>query len=254
MNLKVAKIRLDQAVFDLGLASSKEQAKALILAGLVLYDDSNALKPGSRVVPDAKRIRVKQTKETSYVSRGAIKLLRAFEAWGEKIAPLVLERNVLDVGASTGGFTQVLLEKKALKVCALDVGHSQLDWKIRSDSRVHVIEKFNARNLTVSDLPFTPSLIVTDVSFISLGLLASPLRSVVSADGAWITLVKPQFEVGREFVEKGGIVRSLDAISQMRQLLTCTIEESGWRLLDWIDSPIKGGDGNQEYLALWQPK
>lgn len=194
-------------------------------------------------------IRVRSQPEDGYVSRGALKLLGALQSFS--VDPT--GRVALDVGASTGGFTQVLLEKGAREVTALDVGHSQLDWKIRSDPRVKVLEKVNARNADLSSIA-EPSLIVIDVSFISLALVVANLVRHFPLVPDWITLIKPQFEVGPEKVGKGGIVRDPAARLEAIERVTHDLSLLGLDRRALVESPISGTQGNIEYLAHWSPR
>ena len=241
------KTRLDLLLVELGLAPSRERAQSLILAGKVLLADEPATKAG-QAVKDEDRARVRlREQDHGYVSRGALKLLAALDQFG------VQPRGVgLDIGASTGGFTQVLLERGAAEVYAIDVGQNQLDWKVRSDPRVHVHEKVNARNLEFSLIGRTVDLIVMDVSFISITKILPALLVFATPETDWITLIKPQFEVGRERVGKGGIVVNEDDRLSAVAAVTSAAESLGLRRLGLIDSPITGTDGNHEYLARFR--
>jgi len=239
------KKRLDVVLKERGLAQSRERAQALILSGNVLVNDEPQTKAGFLVDPEAE-IRLRE-KDHPYVSRGALKLKAALEEF--KID--VKDKKTLDVGASTGGFTEILLEKGAAIVTALDVGHSQLDWKIRSHPKVKVIEKFNAKELSVEKIGYQPDIIVVDVSFISLTKLASALKSVSHTSTVWVTLIKPQFEVGREHIEKGGIVKDVSAREGAIEEVTREFQTHGILRRGLITSPITGTDGNIEYLAYW---
>lgn len=237
--------RADVALVERGLAPTREKAQRLILAGQILEGDRPVSKPGEAVrEPTALRLR---EAVIGYVSRGGLKLAHAIDRFGLNPSGAC----ALDVGASTGGFTDVLLQRGARRVYALDVGHSQLDWKIRSDPRVVVLERCNARTLTFEQIGEHVDWIVVDVSFISLGKILGALRNVATATTHWLTLIKPQFEVGPEHVGKGGIVtdpaQRIAAIEQVRaQALALGLVERGL-----IDSPITGTDGNHEYLAHW---
>lgn len=196
-------------------------------------------------------VRVRSLPEDRYVSRGALKLARALEEFQINAT----ERVALDVGASTGGFTQVLLEKGASRVIALDVGHNQIDWKLRSDPRVKVLEGVNARSADLSELADgeKPRLITIDVSFISLALVVENLLRFFKNVPDWITLIKPQFEVGPERVGKGGIVRDPEVRTQAVEGVTEALQRLGLTRLGLIESPISGAQGNIEYLAHWSP-
>lgn len=242
------KQRLDVRLVELGLAPTRQRAQALILAGKVLVNDSPSTKAGEKVPVEAV-IRLRGS-DHPYVSRGGVKLAGALDSFS--VSP---EGRVgLDVGASTGGFTQVLLQRGALRVHAVDVGHSQMDWSLRSDPRVIQHEKVNARELTLDQIGERVGMVVIDVSFISLEKVVPALLPIAQADAEWITLIKPQFEVGREWVGKGGIVTSTEAIDQAIARITERFESFGLRRVGLIESPITGTDGNREYLAHWKSK
>jgi 23S rRNA (cytidine1920-2'-O)/16S rRNA (cytidine1409-2'-O)-methyltransferase len=238
--------RLDLLLVARGLAPSRERAQAMILAGQVLVDDRPADKPGARFPEDAP-IRVRGP-DHPYVSRGGLKLAGALDAFSIAVAGRV----GLDVGASTGGFTHVLLLRDALRVHAVDVGHNQLDWSIRKDPRVRVHEKVNARALEFPLIGEKVGLIVVDVSFISLALVLPALIQFATPETDWITLIKPQFEVGREKVGKGGIVSSDPDRQEAVEQVTRAGETLGLRRLGLIESPITGTQGNREFLAHWR--
>ncbi len=242
----MAKKRIDVLLVEQGFAPSRERAQSLILAGKVLVDDVPVTKAGHSVPEDA-RIRLKG-EDHPYVSRGGIKLAAALDQF--KIP--VEGRIGLDVGASTGGFTQVLLMRGSPRVHAVDVGHSQLDWKIRSDARVVVKEGYNARNLKFEDIGEKVDLIVADVSFISLKLILPPLLAVARPETDWITLIKPQFEVGKEKVGKGGLVQSEEDRQKAVADLAAFGETLGLAMRGLIESPITGTHGNREFLAHWK--
>lgn len=240
------KKRLDVLVVERGHAPSRERAQALILAGKVLVNDQPASKAGQAFEEDV-AIRVKG-EDHPYVSRGGLKLASALDQFQIPVAG----RIALDVGASTGGFTHVLLLRDVQKVFAIDVGHNQMDWKIRNDPKVVVREKVNARNLTFEELGTQVGLIVVDVSFISLDKIFPALLQFSTPETDWVTLIKPQFEVGREHVGKGGIVTSEEARVEAVARLTRFAETLGLNRLGLIESPITGTDGNQEFLANWK--
>ncbi len=243
------KKRADLWLVERGLAPSRERAQALILAGNVLVADRPVQKAGEALNEEqASQIRLRG-EDHGYVSRGALKLIGALDAFGVSPAG----RAALDVGASTGGFTEVLLERGASKVFALDVGHNQLAWKIRQDPRVVVLEKVNARHLEPSALGQKVSLGVMDVSFISITKILPAVLALSEPPADWITLIKPQFEVGREQVGKGGIVSSDEARKEAVESVTRFAESLGLARLGLIESPITGTDGNLEYLAHWRP-
>ncbi len=236
MMAAVRKIRLDQLLVERGLADSREKAQSLILAGQVLVDAQKSDKPGRSVAEDS---RVELLGKMPYVSRGGYKLAEALDRFQIDVNGLTC----IDVGASTGGFTDVLLQRGAAKVWAVDVGHAQLDWKIRSDARVVVQEGVNARHLRAEDYPHF-DLAVCDVSFISATMIVAALA--VLAD-RMIVLVKPQFEVGREDVGKGGIVRDPEKHREACDRVRQAVEALGFRT-DIIESPILGAEGNREFL------
>ncbi len=226
-----------------GLAETRERAHSLILSGAVSVDGSAATRPAQPVLVDANLELQKQGPE--YVSRGALKLAKALDRWAIDPAG----QTVVDIGASTGGFTDLLLRRGAQQVFAIDVGHGQLHYKLRNDPRVVVMERTNARHLT--SLPAAPDLAVVDVSFISLRLALPPLFALLKPDAQTVALIKPQFEAGKEQVRKGGVVRD-QAVH--RQVLNDLVEWSRtqpWRITDLTVSPIKGPAGNAEFLSLW---
>jgi 23S rRNA (cytidine1920-2'-O)/16S rRNA (cytidine1409-2'-O)-methyltransferase len=240
------KKRIDLLLVERGLAPSRERAQSLILAGNVLVNDTPVTKAGHSVDTDA-QIRIRG-EDHPYVSRGGIKLAAALDHFG-----VAVEGRVgLDVGASTGGFTQVLLLKGATRVFAVDVGHNQMDWKIRTDPRVQVIEKVNARYLKLEQIGTRADVIVVDVSFISLAKILPALLPFAHAQTDWITLIKPQFEVGRENVGKGGIVTDETERRKAVERLAQVGERLGLSQIGLIESPITGTDGNKEFLAHWK--
>jgi len=240
----VAKERLDKLLVARGLAESREQAQRLIMAGLVLVEDRPATKPGHKIPTDA-AIRVKARPQ--YVSRGGHKLVAALDAFGVTPAGRVCA----DLGASTGGFTDVLLQRGAARVYAVDVGYGQLHWRLRTDPRVVVMERTNARYL--QSLPEPVQLAVIDASFISLRLLLPAARRILAPGGEIIALIKPQFEAGRERVGKGGVVRDARVHRQvLREVVDWAIaHDFGPQGL--IPSPILGPKGNREFLVWLQP-
>jgi len=243
------KLRLDKLLVERGVAASRERAQALILAGKVLVNDQKVVKAGAQVLADA-AVRL-LGEDLKYVSRGGLKLERALEHWQIDVSGKVC----LDVGASTGGFTDCLLQRGARRVIAVDTGYGQMDFKLRQDSRVHLLEKTNARYVTAAALGETVDLIVIDVAFISATLvLPSVVRAAFpqSLDGRRgrqvIVLVKPQFEAGREFVSKGGIVRDEGAQLASVEKVRRTLLDLDCHGTDVIDSPILGAEGNREFL------
>lgn len=232
--------RLDTLLVERQLVESRAKAQGLILAGEVKVDGQLSDKPGKLLGPEC-RVEVKQPPR--YVSRGGLKLESALA----RFAIPVRGRVCMDVGTSTGGFTDCLLQHDAARVHAVDTGAGQIDWKLRSDPRVILHEGVNARFLTFDAIGETVDLIACDVSFISVTLLIQPLVSLLAADGDWIILVKPQFEVGRERVGKGGIVRDPAAHAAACDRVTHAIQEAGFRSMI-IESPILGSEGNREFL------
>ena len=244
MNLKPKKERLDVLLVARGLFESREKAQRAIMAGAVRVGDATADKPGSRVPEDA-LLSVKE--QCRYVGRGGLKLEAALKHF--QVDPT--GKTCLDIGASTGGFTDCLLQHGAAKVHAIDVGHSQLDWKIRSDPRVVVREKLNARHLTRGDIADSIDLCVIDVSFISLTLILPAAILLLAPGGVFLTLIKPQFELSKEEVDIGrGVVRDRAAQERAVEKIERFVRENG--ALSWegvIESPILGGEGNREFLA-----
>ncbi|MGK0188119.1 MAG: 23S rRNA (cytidine1920-2'-O)/16S rRNA (cytidine1409-2'-O)-methyltransferase [Verrucomicrobiales bacterium] len=240
------KTRLDQSVFQRGLSESREQARRMVLAGEVRVDGHMVDKPASKVT-DGSEITVKE--RPRFVSRGGLKLEGALEKFGVDVSGMV----GLDIGSSTGGFTDCLLQKGATKVHGFDVGTNQLVWKLRQDPRVILREKFNARNLTPDDVGEPVDIVVIDVSFISLLLVLEPAIQVMRPGAQAICLIKPQFELSRDRVGKGGIVREPEfheeAVTKIRKFVD-SAEGIEWRAV--IDSPITGTDGNREFLAWLQ--
>lgn len=235
-----AKQRLDQLVADRGLAPSREMARRLIMEGNVTVDDQVMDKPGARVSADA-AIRVRALPR--FVSRGGEKLAAALVAFGLDVSGLICA----DVGASTGGFTDCLLQNGAARVYAIDVGYGQLDYRLRTDSRVVVMERTNARY--VEELPERPQLAVIDASFISLRLLLPVVRRWLVPDGAVVALIKPQFEAGRGEVGKGGVVKdSATHVSVLREVLAAAQAE-GYQVRGLVRSPLRGPAGNIEFLT-----
>lgn len=242
------KVRLDKLIADRGLVASRERAQALILAGKVLVDEQKIEKAGAPVAEDCV-IRLLDT-DLKYVSRGGLKLERALEQWKVDVTGKVC----MDVGASTGGFTDCLLQHGAARVIAIDTGYGQMDFKVRQDSRVRLLEKRNARYLTSDDVAEPIDFMAMDVSFISATLvLPAVLAAAFPNDRAGrqvVVLVKPQFEVGRELVGKGGIVRDEDAQLSAIAKVRMAVEQLGAKDTDVIDSPILGAEGNREYLLF----
>ena len=243
------KDRLDKILVERGIVPSRERAQALILAGKVLVDGQKIEKAGTTVAPDAD-IRV-LGEDLKYVSRGGLKLEGALEYWKVDVVGKVC----MDVGASTGGFTDCFLQRGATRVIAVDTGHGQIDFKLRQDSRVRLLEKTNARYLTREQVGEPIDLVAMDVSFISATLVIPPVvqaafpgRADQRAGRTMVVLVKPQFEVGRQQVGKGGIVRDQAAqLGAVERVRACVLEQAP-EMIDVIDSPILGGEGNREFL------
>jgi 23S rRNA (cytidine1920-2'-O)/16S rRNA (cytidine1409-2'-O)-methyltransferase len=237
--------RLDVRVVELGLAESRTRAQALILAGQILVDETPVDKPGTAVSVEAiVRLRGEPLR---YVSRGGLKLEHALDHFG--LDPRGLD--CLDLGASTGGFTDCLLQRGARRVAAVDVGYNQLAWKLRDDPRVASLERVNARNLSAGELPFQPALAVCDVSFISATLMLPRLVELLPPGAPLVILVKPQFEVGKDDVGKGGVVRE-PALRQGAVDKVCSAAGAlGCSVVGVVQSPILGPAGNVEFLALF---
>ncbi len=238
----MTKIRLDVLLVDKGLAETREKARRLIMAGLVKVSEAVVDKPGSRVDSDSS---LSVTESPAYVSRGAEKLKHALEVFDLDVAGRV----ALDAGASTGGFTEILLAKGARRVIAVDVGYGQLAWKLRNDPRVYVIDRLNVRYLKPSDLPEQPDLVTADLSFISLKKVAEPLLAAASEDADFIFLIKPQFEAGKGEVGKGGIIReAAQHVSVLKDVIS-HLESQNYFLKGLTYSPLTGAEGNIEFLA-----
>jgi len=238
------KQRLDKLLVERGLAPSREKAQALIMAGQVVVGDHVVDKAGQQVACDAD-IRIKG-EVLPYVGRGGLKLRKALDEFGVDVSGVV----ALDVGASTGGFTDCLLQAGASKVFAVDVGHNQLAWKLRQDPRVISLEKTNIRYLLPEQLDGVPDLAVIDASFISLSKVLPATVTLVRPGAAIIALIKPQFEVGKAEVGKGGIVRDPLAHEKAIEGVRQVAAELGLSVAGLCDSPILGADGNREFLIL----
>jgi 23S rRNA (cytidine1920-2'-O)/16S rRNA (cytidine1409-2'-O)-methyltransferase len=238
------RVRLDLLVVDRGLAPSRERAQRLILAGNVLAAEQPATKPGALVLPDTPlRLRAP---DSTYVSRGGDKLAGALDAFGLDPSGRV----ALDVGASTGGFTDCLLRRGARRVFALDVGYGQLAWSLRRDPRVVAIERANVRHLEPADLPAAPDLVTADVSFISLTLVLPAIARVVSPGSPVVALVKPQFEAGRGQVGKGGVVRDDAVRAAAVTRVRAAASGVGFAVRGEAESVLPGPKGNRE-VFLW---
>ena len=234
--------RLDKLLVDRGLTASRERARALILAGQVVVGDHAVDKAGTRVEIDA-AIRVKGD-DLPYVSRGGVKLAHALEVFAVDVAG----RIAIDVGASTGGFTDCLLQRGAAKVFAVDVGYGQLAWKLRDDDRVVCLERTNIRQLAPDTLGVSPDLAVIDASFISLDKVLPPTLALLAPTAEVVALIKPQFEVGKGQVGKGGIVRDPEQHALVIERVRAEAEALGCQVLGVTDSPLLGQKGNREFL------
>ena len=236
------KERLDVLLVKRGLAASREKAKAVIMAGNVYVDNQKEDKAGT-MFPDKVHIEVRGN-TLKYVSRGGLKLEKAMTHFGLRLEGLVC----MDVGSSTGGFTDCMLQNGAEKVYAIDVGHGQLDWKLRNDPRVVCMEKTNIRYVTPEDIEDKPDFSSIDVSFISLTKVLPPVYKLLREQGQIVCLIKPQFEAGREKVGKKGVVRDPEVHREVIKKITDFASETGFALRNLEYSPIKGPEGNIEYL------
>jgi len=244
----VKRERIDKLLVERGLAESRTKAQAMVMAGVVLVDEQRVEKPSYLLDPNsAIRIKGGDDPTSRYVGRGGLKLEAALREFQIDVAGLTC----LDVGASTGGFTDCLLQHGAKRVVAVDVGHNQIDWRLRNDPRVEVREGVNARYLTPADFPVKFDLVVMDVSFISVKLVLPAIVPLLKDDGRMITLIKPQFEVGRGQVGSGGIVRDEEQHRRVVAEVNALAESIGLHLVNVIDSPILGAEGNKEFLALY---
>jgi 23S rRNA (cytidine1920-2'-O)/16S rRNA (cytidine1409-2'-O)-methyltransferase len=239
----MTRMRLDQLLLDRGLAGSRTEAQALIMAGLVFSGDRRLDKPGQQVRPDvAVDLR---GQPHPWVSRGGLKLEKALDVFAIDPAGWTC----LDIGASTGGFTDVLLARGATRVHAVDVGHGQLAWKLRTDARVNVMERVNARHLTAGQIAGPVDLLVCDASFIGLRTLLPAPLALVRTGGMAIALIKPQFEVGRDRVGSKGVVRDPALHAEVCETIsTWWSALGGWAVLGVTESPITGPEGNVEFL------
>jgi 23S rRNA (cytidine1920-2'-O)/16S rRNA (cytidine1409-2'-O)-methyltransferase len=240
--------RIDKLLVERGLAESRARAQALVMAGLVLVGERRVEKPSETCAPDAPvRVRGAEDPAARYVGRGGLKLAAALDAFGLDARDAVC----LDVGASTGGFTDCLLQRGARHVTAVDVGHNQIDWRLRSDPRVEVREGVNARHLAPEDFASAFDLVVMDVSFISATKVMPALAPLIKDGGSLVVLVKPQFEVGRGEVGKGGVVRDPAQHARVVEEVNGAARALGLAVRGVIDSPILGAEGNKEFLALY---
>lgn len=242
----MARERLDKVLVDRGLVASRERARALVMAGSVLVHGQQETKPGTMIDPDAEL--TLKTEDHPYVSRGALKLVKGLDTFAIEPAGMT----ALDIGASTGGFTDVLLRRGATRVYAIDVGYGQLAWSLRQDPRVVVLERVNARAMDLALVPEPCDLAVIDVSFISLTLVLPRVAELLRppAGKPIIALVKPQFEVGRHLVGKGGVVRDEEARRGAVDKIKSWAAANGFVAGADVESPITGPAGNVEYLLL----
>jgi len=238
------KQRLDSMLVDMGLANSRQRARSLIMAGQVLVNDVPVDKPGTPI-PGSARITLRG-EDHRYVSRGGIKLEAALNAFRLNVHGWVC----MDVGASTGGFTDCLLHHGASKVYAIDVGYGQIAWKLRQDPRVVVVERTNIRHMAKETVPESMDLATIDVSFISLKIVVPVVVPYLKPAGGMVLLIKPQFEAGKGRVGKGGVVRDPALRDEIVRDLTDTFSNSGFHCSKALPSPIRGPKGNQEYL-MW---
>lgn len=237
------KKRLDSAVFELGFCESREKAKTLIMAGVVYVNNQKADKPGLSIKDDD--VIEVRSNPLKYVSRGGLKLEKAI-----KIFPINLEnKTCADIGASTGGFTDCMLQNGAKKVYAIDVGYGQLAWKLRTDERVINLERTNFRYCTKENIPDELEFASVDVSFISLSIIVPVMRQLMCNGGEAVCLIKPQFEAGREKVGKKGVVRDKSVHVEVVEKTINMMLKAGFSVLGLTFSPIKGPEGNIEYLA-----
>jgi 23S rRNA (cytidine1920-2'-O)/16S rRNA (cytidine1409-2'-O)-methyltransferase len=234
------RLRLDLVLVERGLVESREKAQALILAGEVLVDGQKVDKPGQAIASDS---RIEIAEQPRYVGRGGLKLEAALDHFGIQIAGKVC----LDIGSSTGGFTDCLLQRGATRVYAIDVGTGQLDWKLRNDARVVVREQMNARYLTSNEVPEPINLAVCDVSFISITMILPVLPNLLAPNGEMVILVKPQFELERHQVGRGGIIRDPALHQQACRRVEDAVRKLGFQT-KIIASPVLGAEGNQEFL------
>jgi len=241
------KLRLDQLLVGKGLFASREQAQRAIMAGDVMIGTRSAAKP-SELVDEQAAITLKPTRK--YVGRGALKLEAALEHFNIDVRG----KTALDIGASTGGFTDCMLQRGAEKVYAVDVGHGQLDWKLRNDPRVVVLEKINARSLSREHIPELVDVCVIDVSFISLTLILPNAFELITSTGVILALIKPQFELQRAEVGKGGIVRDQDLHQKAQDKIVAFVTKLGHVVTGIVPSAVKGADGNQEFFACMRKR
>ena len=240
-----SRVRLDQLLVDRGLAESRTRAQALVMAGLVIAGGRKVDKPGTQVAEDI-AIELKG-QDHPWVSRGGLKLVEALDRFAIDPAGKV----AVDIGASTGGFTDVLLSRGAARVYAVDVGHGQLAWKLRTDERVVVLERTNARHLTAEQIPGPVDMVVCDASFIGLETVLPAALALAGAGAILVALIKPQFEVGKGRVGKGGVVREPELHAEVCGRIAHWLPtQPGWQVVGLCDSPITGPEGNKEFLIV----
>jgi 23S rRNA (cytidine1920-2'-O)/16S rRNA (cytidine1409-2'-O)-methyltransferase len=245
----VKRERIDKLLVERGLADSRTKAQAMVMAGVVLVDEQRVEKPSHQFDTNSSiRIKGGDDPTTRYVGRGGLKLEAALREFQIDVSGLTC----LDVGASTGGFTDCLLQNGAKKVFAVDVGHNQIDWRLRNDPRVEVREGVNARYLTPEDFPQKFEVVVMDVSFISVTKVLPAIVPLLTTEGSIVTLIKPQFEVGRGEVGGGGIVRDEAKRLRVVEEVNNAARELGLEVVKVIESPITGAEGNVEFLALYK--
>jgi len=242
MSSRKTKNRLDTLLVEKELSPTRARARSLIMQGAVFVDGERVDKAGA-LVKTSSEITVKDSSQ-KYVSRGGLKLERALNEFGIDVSGVI----ALDIGASTGGFTDCLLRQGARRVYAVDVGYGQLDWKLRNDPGVVVLEKINARYLKPEDIAENVNIAVVDVSFISLTIVIPPLKALLHPGGRLVALIKPQFEVGKGQVGKGGIVRDDAKHQEVIDKITSFLKQIGFTVQGVIPSPILGARGNKEFL------
>jgi 23S rRNA (cytidine1920-2'-O)/16S rRNA (cytidine1409-2'-O)-methyltransferase len=245
----VKRERIDKLLVERGLADSRTKAQAMVMAGVVLVDEQRVEKPSQQIDPNSVvRIKGGDDPTSRYVGRGGLKLEAALRAFQLDVVGLTC----LDVGASTGGFTDCLLQHGAARVVAIDVGHNQIDWRLRNDPRVEVREGVNARYLKPEDFEAKFELAVMDVSFISATKVLPAIVALLREGGAIVTLIKPQFEVGRGEVGGGGVVRDASKRARVVEEVNAAARALGMNVVNVIESPIAGAEGNIEFLALYK--
>lgn len=242
----VQRERIDKILVDRGLADSRTKAQALVMACVVLVGEQRVNKPSEKF-PNTANVRVKDSAESRFVGRGGVKLEAALREFVIDLEGLVC----LDVGASTGGFTDCLLQHGARRVVAVDVGHNQIDWRLRRDPRVEVREGINARYLAPEDFAKKFDLVTIDVAFISATKILPAIVPLLAEGGQIVTLIKPQFEVGKDEVGKGGIVKDAEQHQRVVGEVNSFAASLGLKVAGVIESPIKGADGNIEFLAWY---